>query len=175
MQVDSNQKTRQTGLGTNAWPVCLALAIAALVVAGCSGGSVSGWPGAAVGTDLPQTDPDAPVGTDLSQPLPLGDAQAGRRWSQAHDCEGCHANLPVGPLWQPDDAPVIGKRAAAAIKQPDYDGQATTAEQYLLEAIVAPEAYVAPEWPAGVMPNGYHRLLSRQEAADMIAYLLSLK
>jgi len=120
-------------------------------------------------------DPDVPVGMDLTQSLPAGDAERGADLAQSKDCLGCHRNLPVGPLYEPEGEPAIGARAATRIEQPDYHGQATTAEQYLLESIVSPEAYVVEGFPEGLMPDGFSRLLTRQQAADLIAYLSSLK
>lgn len=164
----------------NAWVhACMTMTIAAALMAGCSGGSVGGWPGAAVHTpsaiDEADLDPGAPVGIDLNQPLPPGEAAAGRRAAQTHDCQGCHMNMPVGPLWQPDDAPPIAVRAVQIINQDSYKGVATTAEQYLLESIVAPDVYLVPGFGAELMPTGYARLLNRQQTADLITYLMSLE
>jgi len=82
----------------------------------------------------------------------------------------------TGPAWLPSgDTPGIGDRAASRIGQADYTGQAATAEQYLLESIVSPGAHVVEGYAAGIMPANYGARITPQEAADMIAYLLSLR
>lgn len=67
------------------------------------------------------------------------------------------------------------ERASQRILQADYTGQAMTAEQYLLESIIAPDVYVVEGFPAGLMPDGLARLLSQQDAADLIAYMMGIE
>jgi len=117
------------------------------------------------------------VGTDITIPLPAGNADQGKALTESNlGCVGCHILAATGPAWLPSgDTPGIGDRAASRIGQADYTGQATTAEQYLLESIVSPDAHVVEGYAAGIMPANYGARITPQEAADMIAYLLSLR
>lgn len=127
-------------------------------------------------TPEPSETPFISIGEDIFQALPPGNPEAGRRVSGARDCTGCHVTMSVGPLWaSADDEPSLAERASLRILQPDYAGQAMTAEQYLLESIVAPDAYIVEGYPPGLMPDGLARLLSQQEAADLIAYMMTIE
>jgi mono/diheme cytochrome c family protein len=116
------------------------------------------------------------VGTDITQQLPQGDAKAGEALTQSLGCVGCHVTGTTGPAWMPSaKQPGIGERAATRITQPDYTGKATTPEQYLLESIVDPSAFVVNGYPDKVMPGIFATTLTSQDAANIIAYLLTLK
>lgn len=115
------------------------------------------------------------VGTDIAQVLPAGDAAKGEALAVSQGCAGCHISTNSGPAWNATGSePGIGTRAAARFGQSDYTGKATTAEQYLLESIVQPAAFVLPGF-AVQMPNNYGAGMTVQNAADLIAYLLTLK
>jgi nitric oxide reductase subunit C len=115
------------------------------------------------------------VGTDITQTLPAGDPAKGEALANSQGCAGCHISTNSGPAWLATGSdPGIGTRAATRFGQPDYTGQATTAEQYLLESIVQPAAFLLPGY-AVQMPNNYGETLTAQDAADLIAYLLTLK
>ena len=116
------------------------------------------------------------VGTDITVQLPEGNAQTGETLANTKGCAACHITAPVGPAWAATaDQPGIGARAETRFQESGYTGAATTAEQYLLESIVNPNAYVVPPFAAGLMPANYAETLSAQEVADLIAYMLSLK
>jgi mono/diheme cytochrome c family protein len=117
-----------------------------------------------------------PVGTDINVELPDGDAQNGEALATSQGCTGCHISTATGPAWLPSQgSPGIGDRAAERLTQPDYTGQATSAEQYLLESIVDPNAYVVEGFVENLMPGNYGESLTSQEAADLIAYMSTLK
>jgi mono/diheme cytochrome c family protein len=117
-----------------------------------------------------------PVGTDIAQPLPAGDAAKGQALATSQGCVGCHVAGNTGPAWVATaDQPGIGARAATRITQDDYSGKATTPEQYLLESIVDPAAYKVPAFDLVQMPATYGQAMTAQDAADLIAYLLTLK
>ncbi len=117
-----------------------------------------------------------PVGTDIQQQLPQGDAKKGEALATAQGCVGCHITTTVGPAWLPSGGqPGIGERAQTRFTQPDYTGKATSAEQYLLESIVSPNAYVVNGFAPNLMPAIYAQTLTAQDVADLIAYLLTLK
>ena len=52
-----------------------------------------------------------------------------------------------------------------------------TLEEYILESIVQPEAYIveeSPEYPANLMPQNYSDIFTEEQLNDLTAYLLSL-
>ncbi len=117
-----------------------------------------------------------PTGTDITKELPEGDPTRGEGLANTKGCVVCHISAPTGPAWLPSaDQPGIGERAETIFTQADYTGNATSAFQYLHEAIVLPNAYIVPGYQAGVMPANYGDTLTDQELADIIAYLLTLR
>jgi len=129
-----------------------------------------------------------PVGTDLTVALPTGDAAAGQAAVTTLGCTACHISAggaaPVGPAWPAESDPNgqgIGTRAGLRLSEAGYTGDATTAEQYLFESIVSPDAYIVPgnaTYAANgksIMPHTYSTLLDAQHMADIIAYLETLK
>jgi hypothetical protein len=61
---------------------------------------------------------------------------------------------------------LAGVGARAGTRRPDY-----TAEMYLYESIVYPNAYVVPTFVGGIMPRDYRQRLSEQEIGDLVAFL----
>lgn len=117
-----------------------------------------------------------PVGTDITIELPEGDPVKGEALATAQACVGCHVNTATGPAWPPSaGVPGIGERAGTRFSQPDYTGTATSAEQYLFESIVQTNAFVVEGYPESLMPGNYSSALTAQDAADLIAYLLTIK
>jgi mono/diheme cytochrome c family protein len=127
--------------------------------------------------EAPTPVPSEPVvGTDITVPLPEGDPQEGERLASSLGCVACHVLADVGPAWLPsEELPGIGERALTRFEEPDYTGAATTAEQYLLESIVQPNAFMVAGYETGVMPPSFADQLTKQEAADLIAYMLTLR
>jgi mono/diheme cytochrome c family protein len=121
-------------------------------------------------------DPGQAVGTDINVQLPEGDAAAGEALAVSQACTACHIDAPTGPSWLPaGDQPGIGDRASERITDPTYTGIASTPEQYLLESIVDPNIHIVDGFTASIMPQTYGGTLTSQNAADLIAYLLTLK
>lgn len=132
----------------------------------------------------PTPNPNA-AGTDITIALPAGDATRGATLVTA--CQACHVaqgNV-LGPAWesaQAQDGKSVAQHAAERFLAPDYTGKATTAEQYLFESIVNPNAYITPPgqgatWQAAgpsTMPANYGETLLKQDIADIIAYLLTI-
>lgn len=129
------------------------------------------------------------VGSDLTKPLPPGDPQRGAAlWNQevkqasgaAASCKACHSLKPGEVLVGPSMAG-IATWAAERIKAPDYKGQAKTPEEYIRESIQQPNAYIVePDKYAaspGVskMPANLGNLMSAQDLADLIAFLMTLR
>lgn len=132
----------------------------------------------------PATDP---AGTDITIELPTGDPVRGGQIAMARGCTACHiTGAPkIGPAWErklsPDginSAELAAKRIAAD----DYNGSATSVEGYMFESIVSPNVDIVPPPEGGnwaiagpsTMLTEYGTLLSRQDVADIIAYLKSL-
>jgi mono/diheme cytochrome c family protein len=116
------------------------------------------------------------VGTDLSVELPEGDAERGAELAIAQACTACHIDSSTGPAWLPTSEAVgMGARAEERYQSGDYTGAATSAAQYLHESIVLPDAYVVSGFQPGVMPKNFGEKLSKQDTADLIAYLLTIQ
>jgi mono/diheme cytochrome c family protein len=116
-----------------------------------------------------------PVGTDILQELPAGDAANGEALATSKGCTGCHISTNTGPAWLASAGqPGIGDRAATGFTQAGYTGDATSAEQYLLESIINPKAFLVSGFQP-IMPANYGESLTAQDTADLIAYMLSIK
>jgi mono/diheme cytochrome c family protein len=95
-----------------------------------------------------------------------GDPQNGQTlYNGALACAGCHLAAAVAPLLEGTWTRVNEVR----LQQPENAGQ--TGQQYLANSIIHPNAYIAPGYPAGVMPQNFGDRLSYQDLADLIAYL----
>jgi mono/diheme cytochrome c family protein len=126
------------------------------------------------GTPAPMSGP--PVGTDITVELPEGVPTNGETLATAKGCVVCHVSTATGPAWQPTaDTPGIGDRAVTRPTVSDYTGAAKSPQQYLLESIVSPNVYVVPGFSPSIMPQSYGDTLTAQEAADLIAYMLTIK
>jgi mono/diheme cytochrome c family protein len=82
-------------------------------------------------------------------------------------CITCHSLQPDLTLIGPSLAR-IGAEAGSMVP-----GQ--SAEEYLRQAIVAPDEYVVSGFGAGIMPGAYGSELSEQQIQDLVAYLLTLR
>jgi mono/diheme cytochrome c family protein len=136
---------------------------------------IMNWEATAPVREISPTLAGPPVGTDILQELPAGDTANGEALATSKGCVGCHVSTTTGPAWAAGGGqPGIGDRAATRITEADYSGQATTAEQYLLESIVNPSAYLVSGFQP-LMPANFGQTLTAQETADLIAYMLSIK
>lgn len=113
---------------------------------------------------------------DSVEDLPEGDAANGPQlYEVTLGCAACHGNPdepgsnPVGP-WLGNIANVAADRVA---------GQ--SAEQYIYESILNPNAFIAPECAndqpclePSAMPANFGDRMSLQEMADLIAYYMTL-
>jgi mono/diheme cytochrome c family protein len=123
----------------------------------------------------PELPPGEAVGTDIAQALPAGDESNGQALAEGTlGCAACHTLSALGPAWAGDaTTPGIGTRAAARVDETAYSGAAATAGQYLLESIVSPNAHVVPGFETVAMPGNFAGRLTPQDAADLIAYMLT--
>jgi len=126
-------------------------------------------------TAAPELPAGEAVGTDITQTLPEGDAGRGQTLAEGPlGCAACHTLSTVGPAWAGEGAtPGIGARAAARLDEPGYGGAATTAEQYLLESVVETNTYLVAGFEANIMPGTFGARLTPQDAAHLIAYMLT--
>ena len=116
---------------------------------------------------------------DLDIELPEGDAQKGFTTAIRYSCHGCHVNElhpASGPRFAADaEIPFILERGTIRIALPEYKGQATTNQEYIIESVFLPEAYLAPgEWEE-TMPTYFYQTMTDQELADILAWVATLK
>lgn len=127
----------------------LTLALAGLLLAGCGGGG------------------DAAAGQRLYNQQSLGR-------TDAPGCVTCHSVEPGEVRVGPSHAG-LAARAEERIQSPGYTGTATTAEGYLRESIVEPNAYVVPGFAENLMFQRYAAVLTPGQIDDLVAYLLTLE
>jgi len=89
-------------------------------------------------------------------------------------CATCHSVEPDKKLAGPSLAG-IATDAASTVKEPDYKGQAKTAQDWLRESITNPNADVPEGFQPNLMPQNLKDELSSQEINSLIAYLMTLK
>jgi cytochrome c2 len=98
--------------------------------------------------------------------LPPGDAAGGQTVFQgAGGCTACHS-LQAGVAGVGPSQSGISQRAATT--KPDY-----SAEAYIYESIVNPNAHVVEGFQPGIMPQTFRQTLSAQQIADVIAFLMT--
>jgi mono/diheme cytochrome c family protein len=137
---------------------------------------ITNWEPSAELVSAPQEPAGPPVGTDITKQLPEGSAQNGDALAATLGCATCHITTNTGPAWEASaDQPGIGVRAGERIGQSDYNGEATSAEQYIFESVVHTTAYVVSGFADNLMPATYGSTLTDQDMADLIAYLLTFK
>ncbi|RLT32315.1 MAG: hypothetical protein DWI57_18485 [Chloroflexi bacterium] len=99
--------------------------------------------------------------------MPTANAANGQAVSVSNGCTACHSLEKdvrvVGPSWYSVGA-TAGERVAGE-----------SAGLYLYNSIVDPNAYVNEGYLSGLMPLTYKDVLSSQQMADVIAYLLSMQ
>lgn len=85
----------------------------------------------------------------------------------AAGCKTCHSLVPGVVIIGPSLAE-IGKLAGSRV-------QGKSAEAYLEESILKPDAYLVEGYPAGVMPKTYASHLTSEEVDSLVAFMLTLK
>lgn len=83
-------------------------------------------------------------------------------------CGGCHTlgNLSAGVV----GPPLTNIASLAETRQ-----EGVTAEEYIRQSILNPNAFVVEGYPAGVMPQNWDEVLSEAELEDLVAFLLAQK
>ncbi|MDD2695367.1 MAG: cytochrome c [Anaerolineales bacterium] len=117
---------------------------------------LSGWLAGCAGQNQPST----PGGRSLFEKSMLGP-------NLAPGCVTCHSLEPGMNLVGPSLAGVAG---LAASRQPGM-----SAEQYLRQSILDPDAYIVEDYIAGVMYAKYAEDLTEGEINDLVTFLLTLK
>jgi nitric oxide reductase subunit C len=123
------------------------------------------------------------AGSDTAKELPAGDAARGEQLfaqqvKQASGsnaaCQACHSLVPGEVKTGPSLAGVASRAGTRVAGE--------TAEQYIRQSIQQPNAFLVPDNPAyigangkSLMPDGLGNLMSDQDLADLIAYLLTLQ
>lgn len=125
----------------------------ALILSGCSAGETTGSPEGVLD------------GQALFQETLI---------NQSPGCVTCHSLEPGVTLVGPSMAGVAS-RAETIVNSPDYTGDAQTADGYLREAIVEPDAYVPEGFVAGTMYQNYASSLSNEQIDALVDYMLTLE
>lgn len=116
--------------------------------------------------DLAPEQVTAGLDEEVLAALAGADIARGEQLSTQNACIGCHSLDPnvtmTGPTWYN-----IGNTAVSRIP-----GMSPAA--YLDHSIINPSEYVVPGYPDNIMPHTYADLLTAQDQADLVAYLLSL-
>lgn len=96
---------------------------------------------------------------DVTPLLVNADPERGRQLLSSKGCIGCHANN-LAPSYDETHREAGNRRSPM------------TAEGYLYESIMFPNAFMVGDYPTN-MPMNYVDSLTTQEIGDIIAYLLS--
>lgn len=129
----------------------VAVLVAALGLAACGGGDTSGGGGeeSAIG--------NASAGEELFAEQIIG-SQAG--------CSTCHSLEP--------DVVIVGPSMAGIAARAGSTVAGLSAEDYLRQSILEPDAYVVEGFTPGVMVQVWAEELTEEQVDNLIAYLLTL-
>jgi sulfur oxidation c-type cytochrome SoxX len=83
-------------------------------------------------------------------------------------CVACHA---ISGISTGNIGPVLDGIASRATTRV----AGMSAEEYIHESIVNPSAYVVEGFPDGVMPQNFAEILTEEQIADIVAFLLTLE
>lgn len=139
-------------------------------------GIVPGLPGEGGGADVPPTGSDvAAILQRLEEQQIVGDPTRGdalyhnnerpERGGPRYGCSGCHAGGAVAPNTDGTWDRTVNER----LTLPQFEGY--TPQQYVIESIVHPEAYIVEGYASGQMPGDFGQRMSLQDIADIVAYL----
>jgi len=115
--------------------------------------------------DMTEEQITAGLPPDFAAALAQAHPENGEKLATANGCIGCHSLDPsvqmTGPSWM--DA---GDHAARRVpgESPAF---------YLYTSITSPNAFVVDGFPQNIMPQNFSDILSEQDIADLVSYLLS--
>lgn len=119
--------------------------------------------------------------SESGKPVGLYDQELALSSFKKGGCSACHVipGVPgavgtIGP-----DLSEIGTVVSDRIENGDYSGQATTVDEYLLESIQLPDAFVPPDCPSGpctpgIMPASLAQAFNGEELKAVVKYLAAL-
>jgi sulfur-oxidizing protein SoxX len=131
--------------------------ILALIVVAC-GGSNGGGGQEATPTTATGVSGDAAAGEELFHQTTI-DSQPG--------CITCHSLEP--------DTVLVGPSMAGIASRAGSRVSGESAQEYIHQSILNPDAYTVEGFSAGVMPAGFADALSEQQVNDLVAYLMTLQ
>jgi len=110
----------------------------------------------------------------------VGDAQNGEEFynmttigdTPAPGCVTCHSVQPTDDPLQP--SPVGPSHYGLADRAGEYV-EGMSAEAYLRESIVEPDAHIVEGYNPGIMYQNYEEDLTTEQIDDLVAYLLTLE
>jgi mono/diheme cytochrome c family protein len=141
---------------------------------------VMGWQADAGAVQVVEFDA---AGSDVDKELPAGDAARGEQLfaQQVKQASGTNASCKACHSLQPGEI-LTGPSLAGVATRAETRVAGETAEQYIRQSIQQPNAFVVTDDPKfkqangkSAMPEGLGNLMSDQDLADLIAYLLTLR
>jgi mono/diheme cytochrome c family protein len=125
------------------------------------------WETTAVGGEQQAAQP-----TPTALPSDASPVDIGKAVYTASGCAGCHG--------EPGGAGIVGPSITGIATRAGSTVPGLSAEDYIRESIVNPNAYIAPECPSGpcaanLMPQTFGQTLSPDELDGLIQYLLTLE
>ena len=112
---------------------------------------------------------------DTADSSPAGDPARGETLykqptigsANAPGCAACHSLEP--------DLTLVGPSHIGITTRAETAVAGKSAEEYLRESTIDPDAEVTEGFPAGVMYKNYGNDLTEQDIADLVAFLMTLK
>ncbi|MBX3049663.1 MAG: c-type cytochrome [Anaerolineales bacterium] len=106
-----------------------------------------------------------PLGPVVDESTPEGRGQV---VFAAQGCTACHA---ISGLSTGNVGPVLDGLASRA----GNTVAGLSAEEYIHQSIVDPNAYIVPGFAEGIMPQNFAELMSEDQLNDLVAFLLTLE
>lgn len=104
--------------------------------------------------------------------LPAGDSARGEELYTTKACTACHGQIGV------EGSAIVGPWLGNYAEKAAGRREGYTADSYLYESVLNPNAHIAPDCPSGTclspsaMPPNQSVVLEIQELADIMAYIL---
>ena len=115
--------------------------------------------------DLTEEQITAGLPADFAAALASANPDNGEKLAVANGCIGCHSLDPdqqmTGPSWHNGGDHAVNRVPG---ESPAF---------YLYDSIVSPNAFVVDGFPQNIMPQNFSEILSEQDIADLVSYLLA--